>query len=309
MIQWITKDWGLKLISLVLAIGLWYYAVGEEGIEVTRPVPLEIVVKNPQMSVQKTSARSVQVTFVAPRALLSELASQEIKAVHEIGAELTNAGDYSFRLEPREIKLDSLQIRITKIDPEVIQITLDELIVQKLAIEPNFNGEPAIGYKVNKDEVQLNPNSVLVEGPKGTIEKLQSIKTEKIDLVGRIRSFRRSLGLELPSNLKNLSETLIDIYVPVHEESDERRFDKIPVKILGAPGRSEKVEVTPAEISIDLKGSKKQFEKIATDKILTYVDVASLGPGEHVVPVKLVLPEDISLKEDKPLMVKVSIKK
>ena len=82
MIQWLTRDWGLKLISLLLAVGLWYYAVGEESIEVTRVVPLEIKITNPQMSILETSTRLVQVTLTAPRALLSDLASAEIRAVH-----------------------------------------------------------------------------------------------------------------------------------------------------------------------------------------------------------------------------------
>src|SRR5258707_1096423 len=100
---WLSKNWGLKLVSLALAIGLWYYALGEEGIEVTRVVALKIQVKNPQVSVLKASTDSVEVTFLVPRAVLSEVTSEEVQAVHDIESEVKQAGDYSFRLEPREI--------------------------------------------------------------------------------------------------------------------------------------------------------------------------------------------------------------
>ena len=143
----------MKIISLILAIGLWYYAVGEEGIEVTRIVPLELKVQNPQMSILNTSARAVQVTFVAPRGLLSELTSEDIQAVHEIGSEVNKAGDYSFRLEPREVKMKMPQIHITKIEPETVHVTLDEMIVQKLAIQPQFIGEPAFVSKMQTKSI------------------------------------------------------------------------------------------------------------------------------------------------------------
>ena len=309
MIEWLTKDWGSKLIAFFLAVGLWYYAVGEEGIEVTRRVPLDIKVKNTQMSVLKTSAKSVLVTLVAPRALLSDLTSEKISAFHEIREDVKTQGDYSFRLEAREIKLPSPQIRVTRIEPEVIQVTLDELIVQKLVVKPNFVGEPAFGYKVNPEEVQLDPNAVLIEGPKVQLEKMDSIKTERIDLVGRIRSFRRTVELDLPPNVKPLSEVLIDIYVAVKEEFDEKVFENVPVKILRASESKEQIEVSPPAISFVLKGSKKQLEKLTGDKILAYADASPLGEGEHQIPVQMVLPQDVSLKDETPVTVKVAVKK
>jgi len=309
MIQWLTRDWGIKLISLILAIGLWYYAVGEESIEVTRTVPLEITIVNPQMSILSTSVQMVQVTLSAPRTLLSDIASREIRATHEIGSEAKEAGDYSFRLEPREIKLPSPQIRVAKIEPEVVRVTLDQLIVKKLEIKPNLVGEPAFGYKLSEKEIQLDPNAILIEGPKGALEKLDSIKTEMIDLVGRIRSFRRTVELDLPPNIKPLSESLVDVYIPIKEEFDEKQFQDIPVRVLGPADVNVRTTVEPPVISFMLKGSRRQLEKLAAENIVAYLDVTKLDSGQHELPVKIVLPEDISLKESAPTIVKVSIKK
>lgn len=306
MNKWISGEWGVRIISFILAVGLWYYAVGEEGMEVTRTIPLEIKVKNAQMSILQSSVHSVQVTLFAPRALLSDLTSSEIRAKHEISADINKAGDYSFRLEPREINLPSLQIRVAKIEPEFIKVTLDEVIVQKAAVKPNFMGDPAFGYSVAKEEIELNPNAVLIEGPKGQVEKLDGVLTERIDLVGRTRSFRRTVTLELPQNVKLLSESLIDLYVPIREEFDEKRYEKIPVKILNDSVSGRKVEIKPSEISFTLKGAKKQFEKLTPEQLTAYVDATHLEPGETELPVQLLLPEGVSLK-DKPVLVKVSV--
>ena len=308
MMTWLTRNWGVKLVSLILAIGLWYYAVGEEGIEVSRIVPLEIKVQNPQMSVLKSSTKAVQTTFVVPRALLSDFASEEIRALHEIDRNVDKAGDYSFRLEAREISVKTPQVRILKIEPESVSVTLDELIVKKMEIQSQFIGEPAFGYNLKPDAIELNPNAVLVEGPKGQLEKLDSIKTQRINLVGRTRSFRQTIPLDLPANLKLIGEPLIDIYIPIQEESDTKKFENAMVHILKPAAGTEKVEVSPTVISFELKGSKKQLEKIAPEKISAYVDVGSLQPGEYDLPVEFFLPEGVAVKGD-PIKVKINVKR
>ncbi|MSR77312.1 MAG: hypothetical protein EXS63_03680 [Candidatus Omnitrophica bacterium] len=308
MIRWVTKDWGLKLISLVLAIGLWNYAVGEESVEVTRTVPLKIHVQNPNVSVLKLSSETLQVTLVSQRNLLSDLASVEIIAVHEIGKEMAKAGEYTFQIEAREIKLPKPQIQVTSIQPEIIRMTLDELIVVKLPVKPKFVGEPAFGYKVATSQIQLDPNAILVQGPKGELEKLDAVSTEPIDLVGRIRSFRRTLSIALPSNLKAVSESLIDAHIPINEEFEEKKFLDVAFKVLRSPEKNDVIEIKPLKVSFVVSGSKRQLEKLTPQNILAYVDLASLSEGDHEVPVIVALPEDVTMKDKIPV-VHVSVKK
>ncbi|MDP3920313.1 MAG: CdaR family protein [Candidatus Omnitrophota bacterium] len=309
MIRWLARDTGMKLISLILAVGLWYYAVGEEGIELTRAVPLVIEIENEQMSLLKTSVDVVKVTFAVPRTHLSKLANEELRAVHRIGPDVKSAGDYSFRLNPSAIKLPSPAIRVTKIDPEDIRVVLDELILKKLEVRPAFLGKPAFGYEVTRDEIELDPNAVLVEGPKQEVDRLSAVTTEAMDLVGRIRSFRRTVELDLPPTVKPLSEALIDVFVPIHEEFDEKGFTEIPVKVLAPPDKKIDVKIEPPQVSFVLKGSRRKLEKMTVEEIKAYLDITGLDVGEHDVAVQVLLPEDVSLVDASKVKVKVKIKK
>ncbi len=308
MTRWLTHNWGLKLVSFFLAVGLWYYATGEEGIEVTRVIPVEIKVKNPHMSISKVSARNVEVTLIAPRALLSDLTSENLKAQHEIEENISKPGDYSFRLEPGEIHLRTPQIRVVKIQPETIQVTLDELIVQKLAVKPNFLGEPAFGYGLNPDEVQINPNAVLIEGPRSRLEKLDSVKTSQIDLVGRVRSFRRMYSLDLPANLKAVSDDMIDVYVPIIEAYDEKTFENIPVKILGNQGKNVG-QLNPSEVTLTLRGPRKQFQDLSSGSLNAFVDVTDQASGDFELPLQVILPDGVTQKNEKPVSIHGRIEK
>ena len=308
MMRWFTHNWGLKVISLVLAIGTWYYAVGEENIEVTRVIPLKIQMTSTQMTVSEISARTVQVTLLAPRALIVNLASQDIQALHKVGPEIKTAGEYSFRLEPSEIRLPSFQIRVSKILPETVTVKLDELMVQKLEIQPDFVGEPAIGYKLLKDELRMDPNAILTRGPKGVLEKMKSAKTEPIDLVGRIRSFHRTVEVKLPPGVKAMSESLVNVYVPIREEFGEKELKDVLVRILRAPTAGGVVDLNPEKVSLVLKGSKLYLEKLTPETLLAYVDLGNLKKGDYELPLQVVLPENVSLKDKEPLKIKVAIR-
>lgn len=307
MATWLTRNWSLKLTCLILAIGLWYYAVGEEGIEVTRTIPLDLKVGNPQMSILKSSVRDLKVTFMAPRALVSDLASQKIRAEHLIRNNVNKAGDYSFRLETGEIKVKNPQIRILKIEPDTVQITLDEIMVKKTEIQPDFSGEPAFGYKVRAADLELNPNAVLLEGPKGSLEKLEFVKTQKVNLVGRTRSFRQTMTLNVPPGFKLIGEPLIDMYVPIDQESDEKEWTDILIKIISSPNKNQSIELDPSKVTLTLKGSKKQLETMSPENIFVYVNTQDLEKGEYDLPVSYFLPQGIMIKGD-PLKVRVKVR-
>lgn len=297
MTNWLVRNWGTKLVSLILAVGLWYYAVGEESVEVTRTVPVEIKLENEKMSIVGKPTRVIVATLQAPRSLLSNLASEELKAEHVI-KKVETPGDYSFRVEAREIRLPSEQIKVVRIEPEVIQVKVDEMILQKIEIEPVFLGEPAFGYRLDPLRVQLDPRSTLVEGPKGQIEKIEKIKTQPIDVVGRVRSFRKTVRLAEEPGLKIVSESIVDAYVPIEEAVGERAFENIPVKQLTAGAFDRKASLAPNHVNLTLRGPSQILETLTEQDISVYVETSDLAEGTQEIPLKTLLPEGVSLKED-----------
>src|SRR3989338_4298869 len=123
---WLTENIGLKLVALLLAIGFWFYVVGEESVEITKTVPLEIRTANDKISIVKSSSSFLEVTLQAPRHLLSVLSSAEIAAHHEIGM-AQKAGDYSFNVSAKDFTLPASEVRITKIFPSLVTVTVDEV--------------------------------------------------------------------------------------------------------------------------------------------------------------------------------------
>ena len=304
---WLTEHWGLKLISLVLAIGFWFYVVGEESIEITKTVPLEVIPPSEKLSVVKSSTYFLEATVHAPRNLISAFSSMNISASHKIES-VQKAGEYSFTVSQGDFTLPTPTIRIVKVFPSVVTVTLDEMIIKKLPVDVEVAGEPAFGYRVDKDQIELDPNTVLVEGPKAMLEKMDTIKTEPVQLVGRVRSFRRTVKIQQPNGVRVIGDGITEIQVPVKAEYAEKEFGEVPVKPLGAPGGNHYPVLQSSQVSIVLKGPRAVVDKLTAHDFLAYADVDDLKEGPHDVTVQFVLPTDIVLKNDPPT-VSVEIKK
>jgi YbbR domain-containing protein len=299
--SWLTENWGLKLVSLLLAIGFWFYVVGEESIEVTKTISLEIQPPTDKLSVVKSSTSFLDVTFQSPRHMFSALSSANIVARHKIeGAQ--KAGDYSFGVSLNDFSLPAPEIRIVKIFPSFVTVTLDEVIVKKLPIDVELIGEPAFGYRVDQEAVELDPNAVLVEGPKAVLEKMDKIKTEPIQLVGRVRSFRRTVRIHQTPELRIVGDGITEVQIPIKAEFSEREFLDVSVKPLGTPVLNHLAKLEAEHIPLVLKGPRAILDQLEVANILAYVEVENLKEGTYKLPVKFVLPQDLTLKDETPAL-------
>ena len=129
---------GLQVVSLFLAIIVWLHAVGEQSVEVSVQVPLRVDPPTASMRVLNSSLQNLSVTLSVPRNLLSMVTTRDITAYYQIRG-VEKAGAYSFHIEAKNISLPPGNIRVVKISPEIVTVTLDEVIIQKLSVRVNFN--------------------------------------------------------------------------------------------------------------------------------------------------------------------------
>ena len=72
---------------------------------------------------------------------------------------------------------------------------------------------------------------------------------------------------------------------------------------------SSEAEIHPTALSTVLKGPKSELEKLSADKIVAYAEINQLPPGEYRLPVRIILPPDVGLKEEEPPSVQVLIQR
>lgn len=292
----------LPLVSLFIAVILWLYAVGEQSVEVSLKIPLKVEPPKGRMTVLSSTRQNVTLRLSVPRNILSVLSQQSVHAFHQI-KEVEKPGEYNFRIEPRDIQLPPGNIRILNIHPEAVTVTLDELIVQKLPLRVPLNGVPAKGYLVDSKKIELNPNAALIEGPKGKLEKLEAIQTQALDVVGRTRSFRRKVSLELDPDLRSITKDLVvDVFVPIQREYGVNVFHDVPVKVLKDPRSPAAVTIQPETVSFALSGPKEVLDTLAASDLLVFIDVSGLEKGAHDIRLEMRLPDEVRLNHEPPVI-------
>ena len=71
-------------------------------------------------------------------------------------------------------------IEVMRISPKSIRIRLEQIAKKDVNVIPEIIGTPPAGYRLKN--VEVNPQTVAVEGAEGVVNRLSVIKTEPINL-------------------------------------------------------------------------------------------------------------------------------
>lgn len=263
LVDFFTKNVGLKLISLVIAIIAWFAVVSSTDSPVThtfRNVPVNIVNSGvisdggKTMEILNNSDVVSTVQIKAPRSIIQEFGSST--AYIAITADMKNLSDdgttvvltatttkYSDRIENIRLSSETLEVRIE--DKKTIQ----------LPITATISGDMEPGYVLG-DIIQAQ-NQVRITGPESVIDRIKSASVD-VQVTGFTDNISTSADIQLfdenkeeisQKNLKlNISAVKVDVAILATK--------KVPVKfsVMGIPaegyGYTGEVESDIDEIAI-----------------------------------------------------------
>lgn len=166
-------NFGLKLFSLALAIGLWLAMAGEPYSEVAVDVPIALVNMPPDLEVSSETVPKAQVRLRGPAPLIRRLQPGDAFAEIELGG--VKPGERTFEVKihhPRDLTL-------VQVIPSSVHLAFDLRFSRAIPVKPRVTGTLPQGYQVT-----LVPSSVEVSGPKQHVDELDSATTDPIDLTG-----------------------------------------------------------------------------------------------------------------------------
>lgn len=196
MKEFFTTNIWLKLISLIMAVALWFFVMLSGRSEVTMDVPVKFININEKFEIVDYP-KVISITIEGQERLLKYLKSDEINAVLDVSE--AKSGRSFYTISKDNIKLPK-SFLVTSINPETFSLTIELQLKKVVSVKPHIVGSPEKGFKLVA--IKVEPESVILEGPKSAISKIDIIKTEPIDING-INS-----NLVYKANL-NLSDTLI----------------------------------------------------------------------------------------------------
>lgn len=197
-------------------------------------------------------------------------------------------------------------ITVTDIFPRNISYKVEEIAFKKIKVEPVTELKFQSGYGL-ATPVKINPDSVLVSGPKSSITTIQSIKTQTVSLSSLDNKTSIITDLIFPAGfniLQKKAEITFDVQKIV-----EHSFDNIKVEILDiSPDRS--VVLIPNVLSVNLRGGVNILGKISAEEIsakVYYRDIVADTLGS--IKPEIHIPQNTQLLFIKPDRLKYIIKK
>lgn len=303
---WVSpKECALKILSLFLAIFLWYFVVGEDQVDITLTVPIEVLNLPADLVISNHYKKDIEVSVRGPRSMIQELRQQNITRP----VDLSNAkpGTMVIKNEADSIPFP-IGINVLRLQPANITLLVDTLVRKDLPIHPVIEGEPAAGYELGS--IKLRPEKLTVSGPKNILESQLALKTYVINLDGLDHSTTVQVQLNLsPEILSLIGETVVSVDITVKERMLTKTVRGIPVNVRDAgipvvavPGTVTVEAEIPENLIRDTPELAMLFRASAPAKDIKSsrqvpVAVSGVNVPNHV-PIKVlsVKPEKISLR-------------
>lgn len=219
MFKLITENWALKLMSLVFALMLWFFIMGERRLEVNYRVPLEFQNLPRELMVANEIPSMVDVRISGPRTLLMKVSPNDIS----ITVDLTGLrpGLTSFRRLEERLNLPS-GLRVTRLSPSFVDVRLERIQQKTVPVTIALSGEPMSGFVVGS--IRAIPDLITIEGAETELKNVNDVSTDEVDLDGVNSSFSLIVPLQHRGNFswfKDERTTEIQVEITAVEAAPE----------------------------------------------------------------------------------------
>jgi YbbR domain-containing protein len=168
-----------KLISLLLAVGLWLAVARTPVAEVEMRVPIEFRNLADNLEIDSASFTEAQVRLRGPERVLHGMSAADVRA--EVDLSNMQAGERTFDLTARHVHVPE-DVEVVQIIPGQFHLAFDNREKRTVDVHPRVIGNFAGGMHVA--EVTADPPSITVTGPRRRLEKLEAATTDPIDASG-----------------------------------------------------------------------------------------------------------------------------
>ena len=189
---WLADNFGMKVLSLGLAVALWVVVLTEQKAVVDLNVPLDVGQIPRNLMVVNDPPEYVVLKVRGPRSLVLALAPNEVN-LRGAFARAVKEGDNVLNLSPEQFEVPR-GVEVLSVSPGRVRLVLEAVDERRLEVIPKFRGEPAKGHALG--EVRVTPKEVRVVGPQGEVKRLSHAFTQPIDIKGQDRDFRVTAPIE-----------------------------------------------------------------------------------------------------------------
>ena len=177
------RNFGLKVVSLIAAVLLWFAVTREPLAEVAVSVPLEFHNSPEDLEISTEAIPQVQVRIRGPVRAVRDLSPSEVHAV--IDLDQAKAGERTYDLNTRRIHVPE-GIEVVQAVPSQMRLSFDARQTRRIEVKPRVIGTFAFGYRL--EHVKAIPDTITIIGPATHVQSVEAAVTDPVDATGVVGS-------------------------------------------------------------------------------------------------------------------------
>ena len=181
--KYVFHNFGLKTVSLIAAVLLWFAVTREPVAEVAISVPVEFHNSPEHLEISTESIPQVQVRVRGPVREVRDLSPSEVHAI--IDLEQAKPGERTYDLNPRRIHVPD-GIEVVMAVPSQMRLTFDASLTKQVEVKPRVIGTFAAGYRI--EQVNASPEKITIVGPAKHVQGVEAAVTDPVDATGVVGS-------------------------------------------------------------------------------------------------------------------------
>ncbi len=256
----LTANWGVKLASLIFAIGVWFLVTNiNDPVTSVRYTNIPVTLKNTNLITDQGQVYTIldnsdtigSVTIYAPRSIIDSISQNNIVATADI-QELSSLNTASIHVDTNKYS-DKIEKIVTSSD--VVKLSVERKAAKSLALSATTSGNLAEGYVIG--EVTTEQNMVRINGPESVVSSIASA-TVDVDVTGFTSNIGTDADIELlDKNGNAVDASLVTMNIKTVRVSVviyETKYVPITYRVSGEPASgymyTRKIESDPDQVLI-----------------------------------------------------------
>lgn len=295
----------IKILALVIAAGVWIYAVnaGTQIGTVSAKIPVQIY-NIPDTLALSNQISDIQIKVKAPQGVFQNLSAKDFNAF--IDATNFQAGTQTLDIH---IVTDITGVEILEKDPSTVTLTLSKKTSEQFPVNIQTTGKLADGFGTAGDPT-LNPSQVTVSGAKDNIDRVAKVVAlvtfsgEQTDITqtAHLKGLDKE-GKEV--NNLSFSPDSVQVKIPVERQNDTKTVG-IKVNITGTPPSGFSVgTISTDRASVTISGKSSTLSSVQF--IETEVISVASKTQTFSRTINLNVPEGVQVQDNSQVGVTIEI--
>lgn len=179
--RYVVHNFLLKVLSLLLATGLWFLLSHEKEAEVALRAPVVFENVPAHLEISSESIPEAQIRVRGPDRVIRQLQSDEVRA--EINLADAKPGERTYDLTSQQVR-HPRDVVVVQVVPSQLHLAFDTGSTKEVEIHPRVTGNFASGEQIVK--VEADPPRITITGPAHHVQRVDAATTDPVDATGTL---------------------------------------------------------------------------------------------------------------------------